>query len=266
MKKNSSIKFACLFCSIAFFISCKKEVRNIYQIPPGDSSHISITNLSPSISNLQFYLNNKLISLPGSPVSFGKTAYLTFIKNETTYHPDTLLLPYFNLTPGFQQLGFSTYNNSNILGLLNNNFEPGTNYSLFLTDTVVHGRVATVLLKDNIRAMDPTKSQIRFLNLSPDAPPLDVWAYPNAGYTKYKIFSSCAYIPNDFSSFINAQSFTDIEPGTYYFEATLARTSELVLGGYLVIPAQDVVTIYTRGYLRGAGANIMDVGVIQFKP
>jgi hypothetical protein len=266
MKRGNLIIHSFLFCSIVFFVSCKKEIRNIYQIPPADSSLISITNLSPSILNLQFYLNNKLISLPNSPVSFGKTAYFTYIKNATTYHPDTLLLPYINITPGYQQLGFGSYNNGNILSLLNNNFEPGSNYSLFLTDTVVHGRVATVLLKDNIRIVDATKSQIRFLNLSPDAPPLDVWAYPNAGYTGYKIFSSCAYIPNDFSSFINAESFTEIDAGTYYFEATLARTSDLVLGGYLVIPPQDVVTIYTKGYLKGAGTNIIDVGVIEYKP
>ncbi len=257
---------AFLFCSIPFCMSCKKEVRNIYEIPPSDSSHISITNLSPSITNLAFYVNNKLSSLPDSPVSFGKTAYVTLIKNATTYSPDTLLLPYFNLTPGYQQLGFGSYNTPNILSVVNNNFEPGASYSLFLIDSVVHGRVTSVLLKDNIRTLAGSKSQIRFLNLSPDASPLDVWAYPNAGYTGYKIFSACAYIPDDYNSFINAESFTEIDAGTYYFEATLAGTSKLVLAGFLVIPAQDVVTIYTKGYLSGAGTNTIDVGVIQYQP
>lgn len=266
MKKDNLIVCTFFSCSIIFFISCKKEVRNIYQIPPADSAHISITNISPSISNLQLYINNKLFPLPDSPVSFGKTAYLTYIKNATTYSPDTLLLPYINLTPGYQELSFGSYNSSNILSVMNNNFEPGANYSLFLTDTVVHGSVTSVLLKDNIRTIDSTKSQIRFLNLSPDAPPLDVWAYPNAGYTGYKIFSACAYIPNNYNSFINAESFTDIDAGTYYFEATLARTSALVLAGFLVIPAKDVVTIYTKGYFKGAGANTIDVGVIQYQP
>ena len=266
MKKDDLILRILMLCSIAFFISCKKEVKNIYQIQPSDSSHISITNLSPSISNLKFYLNNRLSSLPDSPVSFGKTAYVTLIRNADTYSPDTLLLPYMNLTPGYQQLGFGSYNNNNLLSEMNNNFEPGANYSIFLIDTIVHGSIVSVLLKDNIRKMDATKSQIRFLNLSPDSPPLDVWAYPNAGYTGYKLFSACAYIPNDFNSFLNAESFSDIDAGTYYFEATLAGTSDLVLAGFLVIPAQDVVTIYTKGYLQGAGTNTIDVGVIQYKP
>ncbi|MEO6837407.1 MAG: DUF4397 domain-containing protein [Ginsengibacter sp.] len=266
MNKNDLILVTLMLCSIVFFISCKKEVKNIYQVQPVDSSHISITNLSPSISNLKFYLNNKLSSLPDSPVSFGKTAYVTFIKNVDTYSPDTLLLPYINLTSGYQKLGFGSYNNNDLLSEINNNFEPETNYSFFLIDTIVHGKVTSVLLKDNIRKMDANKSQIRFLNLSPDAPPLDVWAYPNAGYTGYKLFSACAYIPNDFNSFLNAESFTDIDAGTYYFEATLAGTTNLVLAGFLAIPAQDVVTIYTKGYLQGAGTNTIDVGVIQYLP
>jgi len=264
MKKSDLILFAFLLCS-AFFISCKKEIRTIYQIPAADSSHISITNASPSISNLQLYLNNKLISLPDSPISFGKTVFVPSIRNATTYFPDTVMFPYVNIKSGYQQLGFGSYGNSNILGQLNNNFEPSANYSLFLTDTVIHGSVTSVLLKDNIKTTDTTVSQIRFLNLSPDAPPLDVWAYPNAGYVGYKIFSGCAYLPNDFNSYQNAQSFSIIGRGIYYFEATVSRTTNVVLGGFLDISGQSVVTIYTRGYFSGIGTNRIDVGVIQYK-
>lgn len=248
-----------------FFISCKKEVRAIYQIPVSDSSHISITNASPAIANFQLYLNNKLISLPDSPISFGKTIFVSTIRNANTYFPDTVLLPYINIKSGYQQLGFGTYGNSNLLGQLNNNFEPNASYSLFLTDTAIHGSITSVLLKDNIRTTDTAVSQIRFLNLSPDTPPLDVWAYPNAGYDGYKIFSGCAYLPNDFNSFTKAESFSDISAGVYYFEATVARSSNVVLGGFLFISPQSVVTIYTKGYYAGAGVNAIDVGVIQYK-
>lgn len=264
MKKSDFILFAFLFCN-TFFISCKKEARTIYQITAADSSHISITNASPAITNFQLYLNNKLISLPDSPISFGKTIFVSTIRNANTYFPDTVLLPYINIKSGYQELGFGSYGNSNILGQLNNNFEPNASYSLFLTDTIVHGKVSNVLLKDNIRTTDSTVSQIRFLNLSPDAPPLDVWAYPNAGYVGYKIFSGCAYLPNDFNSFIKAESFSDINAGAYYFEATVARTSNIVLGGLLFISGQNVITIYTKGYFAGTGVNAIDVGVIQYK-
>lgn len=264
MRKDSFILYLFLFCISNFFISCKKEVKNIYQATPADSSHISITNVSPSISNLQLYLNNKPVTLPGSPISFGKTVSVSLIKNATTYYPDTVMFPYINISPGYQQLGFGTSGNSQLFSLQNNSFKPGANYSLFLTDTVIHGSVATVLLKDNIAILDSTKGQIRFLNLSPDAPPLDVWAYPNAGYTGYKLFSQCAYLPTDFNSFMNAESFTPIDKGVYYFEATIAGTSNIVLGGVLEIPGKDVVTIYTKGYLAGTRGYAIDVGVIQY--
>lgn len=264
MKKSDFILFAFLLCN-TFFISCKKEVRTISQIPAADSSHISITNASPAITSFQLYLNNKLISLPDSPISFGKTIFISTIRNANTYFPDTVLLPYINIESGYQQLGFGSYGNSNILGQLNNNFEPNASYSLFLTDTIVHGKVSNVLLKDNLRTTDSTISLIRFLNLSPDAPPLDIWAYPNAGYVGYKIFSGCAYLPNDFTSFVKAESFSLIEAGTYYFEARASRTSDFVLGGFLVISGKSVITIYTRGYFKGTGANAIDVSVIQYK-
>src|SRR6185312_2362306 len=121
MKKDDLILHAFLFCSIIFFIGCKKEVRNIYQTPQSDSSHISITNASPAISNLQLYLNNKFVTLPGSPISFGKTVLVTLIRNANTYYPDTLMFPYINISPGYQQLGFGTSGNNNILSVQNNN-------------------------------------------------------------------------------------------------------------------------------------------------
>ena len=266
MQKGNLILNAVLVMGMSFFITCKKETKIIYQNPVTDSSHISITNASPAVSNLQFYLNNKLISLPNSPLSYGKTVFATYINNANPYYPDTTLLPYINIPTGYQQLGFGSYGSSNIFSILNNKFEPGGSYSIFITDTIIHGQIASVLLKDYVGTTDSTKSQIRFLNLSPDAPPLDVWAYPNAGYVGYKIFSGCAYLPNDFNSFINAESFSVINAGPYYFEATVAGTSNVVLGGLLMIHGQNVITIYTKGYVSGTGTNAIDVGVIQYKP
>ena len=266
MRKGNLILNTVLVSGIVFFISCKKEVKNIYQNPVADSSDISITNASPAVSNLQFYLNDKLISLPDTPLSYGKTVFATYINNANPYYPDTTILPYINIPTGYQQLGFGSYGSSNKFNTLNNNFEPRGKYSIFITDTFIHGQVKAVLLKDNVGTTDSTKSQIRFLNLSPDAPPLDVWAYPSAGYVGYKIFSGCAYLPNDFNSFTNAELFSVINAGPYYFEATVAGTSDVVLGGLLMIHRQNVITIYTKGYIAGTGTNSIDVGVIEYKP
>jgi hypothetical protein len=257
---------AVLVSGIVFFISCKKELKIIYQNPVEDSSHISITNASPGISSLQFFLNNKIISLADSPLSYGNTTFATYINNGNQINPDTAILPYINIPSGYQQLGFGSYDSHNIFTIFNSNFQSGGNYSVFITDTIKHGQITSVLLQDKIGASDSTKGQIRFLNLSPDAPPLDVWAYPNAGYNGYKIFSGCAYLPNDYNSLLSAQSFSLIDKGPYYFVATIAGTADIVLEGGLIIPGQSVVTIYAKGFVGGTGNNEIGVGVIEYKP
>jgi hypothetical protein len=266
MRKGNLILNAVLICWMAILISCKKEVNNIYQTPLGDSSRISITNASPAVSNLQFYLNNQPVSLPNSPISFGQTAYAFYVNNANPYHPDTTLLPYINISAGYQQLGFGSYGSSDIFSNYENKFEPGNSYSVFITDTIHHGQMTTVFLHDFVGKSDSTKAQIRFINLSPDAPALDLWAYLNAGANGFKVSSNCAYIPNDYNSLINAQTFSLIDPGPYFFIAAVAGTSNIVLQGQLYIPGASVITIYTKGYVAGTGTNAIDVGVIEYQP
>lgn len=201
--------------------------------------------------------------MPGAPLSFGNTFYETYILNSGSYHPDTLLLPYINILPGYNDLEFSTGSNNSFVCTINGHFDSGANYSIFLVDTLVHGKVTSVLLKDNFLKNDSTKGQIRFLNLSPDAPPLDIYAFPGGGYYGYKLFSNCGYIPKDFNSFLNAQNFVFIDKGAYFFMATESGTSNVLLAGQMVINGSKLITIYSKGYLSGNGANKLDVGVIQ---
>ncbi len=265
MNRIKTITGAILCGIITLMLSCKKEVNNNMPLAFVDSSHISITNASPSIANLQFFLNNNFVPFPDTPVSFGKTVFQSYIFNATTYHPDTLRLPYITINPGFNELGFKTYGNGDVLSRIDENFDPGSHYSLFLVDTLIHGKVNSVFLKDNLQKSDSTKSQIRFLNLSPDAPPMDVWAYPNGGPDGYKIFSNCGYIPGDFDSFIQAQNFSFINRGPYFFIATESGTSNVLLAGQMFIYGKTVITLYTKGYAGGTGANSLDVGVIQYQ-
>jgi Domain of unknown function (DUF4397) len=265
MRMGKLILNIALASSMLVFTTCKK-VNTVYQPALIDSSRISITNASPTISDLQFYLNNQPVSLPNAPLSYGQTVYAFYINDANPYRPDTTLLPYINIATGYQQLGFGTHSNSDIYSNSNDEFEPGNSYSVFVTDTLKHGQLTTVFLHDYIGKMDSTHGQIRFINLSPDAPPLDLWAYLDAGPNGVKISGNCGYIPNDFNSLVNAQTFSFIESGPYFFIATEAGTSNIVLQGQLYIPPQNVVTIYTKGYIGGVGNNAIDVGVIQYQP
>ena len=149
--------------------------------------------------------------------------------------------------------------------LMNNYFKLGVNYSLFITDTITHGQAQCVLLQDNIGTSDSTHGQIRFLNLSPNSPPLDLYAFINAGAAGYKVFSSCGYLPNDNTSLVNAQSFSQIVAAPYYFIATQAGTDNIVLEGGFIVNAKSINTIYAKGFVGGTGVNAVDVGIISYQ-
>ncbi|HSZ86547.1 MAG TPA: DUF4397 domain-containing protein [Puia sp.] len=256
---------SCVIFLVGFiFFSCKKETKIIYQTAALDSSYLSITNASPSISNLLFYVDNNFIPLPDSPFSFGTTTFHTYINSGNEINPTIQNLPYIKIPAGYRQLSFNSVSPNGAFSM-NSYFKLGVNYSIFITDTVAHGQAQCVLIQDNIGVTDSTHGLIRFLNLSPDSPPLDLYAFPYAGATGYKVFSNCGYLPNDYNSVVNAQSFSPIDALPYYFVATETGTNNVILEGGLVINGKSVVTIYAKGFVAGTGASAVDVGVISYQ-
>jgi hypothetical protein len=255
--------FCILLPAILFFFSCKKT-KVIYQTEALDSAYLSITNASPSIANLLFYVDNNFIPLPEIPFSFGTTTFHTYINAGNEINPTVQNLPYIKIPAGYRQLSFNSLS-PNSAFLMNNYFKLGVNYSLFITDTVTHGQAQCVLLQDNIGTTDSTHGLIRFLNLSPDSPPLDLYAFIDAGADGYKVFSNCGYLPNDNNAIVNAQSFSTIDAAPYYFVATEAGTNNIILEGGLIINGKSVVTIYAKGFVGGTGTDAVDVGVISYQ-
>jgi len=262
MRRIKSILIIVTLASI--FFSCKKEAKPIYEIAAADSSYLSITNASPSISNLLFYVDNISIPLPEDPFGFGTTTFATYVNNGNEINPTVLNIPYIKIPAGYRQLTFTSIASDGFF-LMNNYFKLGVNYSLFITDTVTHGQPQYVLLQDNIGTSDSTHGLVRFLNLSPDAPPMDLYAFIYAGSTGYKVFSNCGYLPNDNNSLVNAQSFSQMVAAPYYFIAAEAGTDNVIMEGGLIINPKSVTTIYSKGFVSGTGANAVDVGIITYQ-
>jgi hypothetical protein len=262
MKKIKLI-FCFIFLLVSVFFSCKKT-KVVYQTVALDSAYLSITNASPSISNLSFYVDNSFIPLPEIPFSFGTTTFHTYINAGNEINPTIQNLPYIKIPAGYRQLSFNSVSPDGAF-LMNNYFKLGVNYSLFITDTVTHGQAKCVLIEDNIGTTDSTHGLVRFLNLSPDSPPLDLYAFIDAGANGYKVFSNCGYLPNDNNAVVNARSFSPIVAAPYYFVATEAGTNNVILEGGLIIDPKSVVTIYAKGFVGGTGTNAVDVGVISYQ-
>jgi|SRR5579863_777334 len=265
MRKLNSIIGLGLTFSFLLLSGCKKEEHEVPKYAQQDSSYLSITNASPSISNLLFYENNKYISLPDSPFSFGSTTSGSYILNSgNALNPIVQQLPYIKIPSGYMQLGFRSPSPEAFFSA-SSYFENGSNYSLFITDSISHGQAQFFLLNDKTVPVDTTQGQIRFINLSPDAPALDIWAFLNVGPNGTKIFSDCGYIPNDYNSFLNAQTFVPISAGPYYMVATIAGTYNAVLDGGLIVPPGAVITMYVKGFYNGSGSSLMNIGIISYQ-
>src|SRR5580698_10431304 len=132
--------FSCLL-----LCQCKKEQHVVVEVAQPDSSYLSITNASPSISNLLFYENNEYIPLPDSPFSFGSTTSGSYVLNSgNALNPVVQQGPYIKIPSGYVQLGFRSSSPAAYFST-SNYFENGLNYSVFITDSVTHGQAQYVL-------------------------------------------------------------------------------------------------------------------------
>jgi hypothetical protein len=265
MRKVTFIPKALVLLGVLLNASCKKETTEVILLTaPADSSYLSVTNASPSISNLLLYVGNERITIPDSPLSYGATTFASYTYSGDAINPVTDTLPYLRIPSGYQQVSFTSPSSTHNFISFSNYFSPGHYYSVFVTDTATHGQVPYVLLEDKIGVTDTSQAQVRFLNLSPDSPPVDIWAFPDVGPNGFKLFSNCAYLPTDYSAVVSADTFSLIKPDPYYFVATQAGTYNVLLNGGLIIRGKTITTIYSLGYLGGNGPNLINVNVIQY--
>jgi len=261
MRRLKTIYKCCLLFSI-FLYSCKKGQVLPTQPQVNSFADIAITNAAFGTSNLQLFVDQMKVPLPDS-LSYGTTEFFTL--QNYVYSNQT---PYRSIAYGYRQVGISNPDQNNLLVSFNSYFESGTKYSIFLTDSIYHGHLNYILLKDSLGPSDSTKAQVRFVNLSPDAPAMDVWVFPNAGTYGYKLFSNRSYPIYDNGAIVESQVFNSMDVGPYYFVATAAGTYNVLLQGGLILPGRGVVTIYARGLLSellsGIGNNPLDVGIIEF--
>jgi hypothetical protein len=255
----------CFFLfAFLLLLSCSKG-KNLPQsfIVPTYSG-ISVTNAAVGAGNLNFFVDNQQVQLPDS-LAFGTTTFFELPNNAHPSNPLSGITPYKDISYGYRELEFGFPNVSDYLASVNNYFEPGVYYSVFVADTLEYGQLQCILMRDDLSILDSGKAQIRFVNLVPDAPPMDLWAFPDAQTNAgYKLFSNRAFPVYDYNEVIKAQKFTIINSGPYYFAATEAGSPYVFLQGGLIVPNQSIVTIYSKGLLNGTGNEALDVGVIEY--
>jgi len=264
MPKYKTLYCLCTAAVLLFLLSCSKDQKTNQQFIVATYSQVSVTNAAVGIGSLNFYVDNQQIQLSDS-LSFGTTSFFNLLNNANPSGPLSGITPYVSITYGYRVLGFSASSVNNILASFKDYFEPGVYYSVFVADTLEYGQLQCVVLRDNLVQLDSGKAQIRFVNLSPDAPSMDLWAFPDAQSSAgYKLFSNRPFPVYDYNAVLGSQNFTTINSGPYYFAATQSGTFNRLLQGGLIIPNKSVVTIYSKGLLAGKGDQALDVGVIEY--
>ncbi|HEY6509414.1 MAG TPA: DUF4397 domain-containing protein [Vicinamibacterales bacterium] len=124
----------------------------------------------------------------------------------------------------------------------------GTNYSVFACDSV--SKIGAVVLTDDLAAPAAGKAHVRFVHLSPNAPPVDVALQGGA-----VIFANTAFKGNT--------PFTPVDAGTYNLEVRLAGTGTVVLPlPGIALQTGKIYTVFARGFVGGAGAQALGAQII----
>lgn len=170
---------------------------------------------------------------PGSPdldlISDGDRIYLA-----SKFSYDTVI-PYTGAYPGYRVFGMTKHNSIQLLGSQQFYLEPGNAYSLFATDTI--GEMKLVCLADSLDKTDSTLGNIRFANMSADAPALNLILKSSETHNIKNI------------AYSKATEFETIKPGNSY-TAQLVETSNskvLATKSNIKIEKGHVYTFWARG-------------------
>lgn len=216
IKKLKKARFYLLFIVTAILTSCAKTENVDTTI-----SYLRTINASPSLATYNAYLNGSMITSAALPFT-GSTAYTS-------------------RTAGAYTLKFTSGSSTESLFTKDISLNQSTSYSYYLVNKP--SQLDGLLISDDLSMPAADKAYIRFINLSPDAPALDL----------IKSGTTTSYATN--KAYKATSSFLAVDPGTYALDAKdtatgavkTTKTDAVFAAGYhydvicggLVTPAND---------------------------
>ncbi|MBE9598299.1 DUF4397 domain-containing protein [Pedobacter sp. MC2016-24] len=145
---RTSLTCSILAATTFFMQSCSKDTAPVVEI-----SYLSIVNATPTLATFNAYVDQTKITNAG-PLSFGAA------------------VGYFQATPGAHTVKFTTASSTDPLISKSVSLEANKAYSLFLINKSTN--MDYLLTPDQINNTASAKAFVRFVNLSPDAPALNL--------------------------------------------------------------------------------------------
>lgn len=197
----------CILC----LNSCVKEEATTA------TAYLSVVNVSPTLGTYNFYLDGTKLNTAAVPFG-GTTAYV-------------------NYTVGTHIAKFTTESASESLLTKTISLDGGGVYSLYLIERPA--QLDALLLPDVMTVASTDQAFIRFVNLSPDAPALDLKI---SGATD-KLVSGKSYKA--------ASDFQAISPNTYAFDIKESSTGNVKTTlSAVTLTAGKYYTVISRGVLN----------------
>ena len=214
--KKTSLHALFIIIGISIFSSCAKTNSTDITI-----AYLRAVNASPSLATYNAYLGGSIINSAALPFG-GSTAYNS--RSAGTY-----------------SLKFTTASNTESLFTKDVSLNQNTSYSYYLINKP--GQLDGLLISDDLSIPSTDKAYIRFINLSPDAPALDL----------IKTGTTTSYATN--KAYKTNTSFVAVDAGTYSLDVNdtvtgavkTTKTDAIFAAGYhydivcggLVTPAND---------------------------
>lgn len=229
IKKFKNFSFAILVTGFALslmsvFNGCDE---NTVTPPTSSMSRTTITHASPNAPNVDILVGDNVIAT--------NVAY-----------PSSL--PYTELNTGSNRIRIRATGTSNYVVDDTLFFEENKSYSVFAIDSV--SKISTLFLTDNLTVPGNTYSNVRFVNLSPNSPSLDV-----------AITGKSVVFP--FYSFKESSTFRPVNADTVTLEVRLAGSpTPIYTLNNVIFENGKIYTIYARGFI---GNSAIPLGVSFIK-
>ncbi len=224
-----------------FLAACKKKTD---PAPEKEISYLQVIHASPKVAELLVNINQKKAQY--------KVQYLSTSKTYT-------------VMPAGKDLPVQLTLGNNVVAENKVTLEKATNYSLFIYDTIRNNKVKFVVLKDGLTNPGAAKTNIRFLHLSPDTPPVDIDIFK--GRDSLRLEKATVFI-GDNPNVAALSTFKPVPAGDYRVKVKIQVGNKPVT--ILDIPklqleGQKTVTLFLRGLINGTAGNAIGFQLLQHK-
>jgi hypothetical protein len=223
MKNTKKIMLPLLVAAVGFGLAACSDDEEGPIGSAGGNSQVMIVHASPDAPGVDILVDNAK-ALPN----------LSFPDNSG----------YVAVPAGTRNVKVNVANTSTTVIEADLTLDANTNYSVFAIDDVAN--IDALVVADDLSSPAAGKAHVRFIHLSPDAPPVDVAVTGGP-----VVFGDV--------QFSEVVGFTPLDAGTYDLEVRLAGTGTVVLSlPGISLSDGTIYTVFARGFAGGGAAGAAD--------